>query len=44
MCIRDRLWPKADGLQLTPEISTGAARPMVALCELAPSVAVTVAL
>ena len=38
------LWPRLAGLQVTPEIRTGATRLMVAVCELLPSVAVTVAL
>ena len=38
------LCPRLVGLQATPETSTGATRPMVAVCELAPRVAVTVAL
>ena len=38
------LCPRLVGLQTTPETSTGASRLMVAVCELVPSVAVTVAL
>ena len=38
------LWPRLAGLQATPETRTGATRLMVAVCELLPSVAVTVAL
>ena len=38
------LWPKLVGLQATPDTRTGACRLIVAVCELAPSVAVTVAL
>src|SRR5580704_13307399 len=38
------LWPRLTGLQATPETRTGATRPMVAVCELEPRVAVTVAL
>jgi hypothetical protein len=38
------LGPRLVGLQATPETSTGASRLIVAVCELAPSVAVTVAL
>ena len=38
------LCPRLVGLQATPETSTGAARLMVAVCELLPRVAVTVAL
>src|SRR5271170_1672704 len=37
------LWPRLVGLQARPETSTGANRLMVAVCELAPRVAVTVA-
>jgi hypothetical protein len=37
------LWPRLDGLHDTPEIRTGATRLMVAVCELTPRVAVTVA-
>ena len=49
-CVRLRLQlleapgPKADGLHATPDTSTGAARLIVAVCELVPKVAVTVAL
>jgi hypothetical protein len=38
------LGPRVVGLQATPETSTGANRLMVAVCELVPRVAVTVAL
>ena len=38
------LCPRLVGLHATPETSTGASRLMVAVCELVPSVAVTVAL
>jgi hypothetical protein len=38
------LWPRFAGLHTTPETNTGANRLIVAVCELAPSVAVTVAL
>ena len=38
------LCPRLAGLQATPETSIGATRLMVAVCELVPSVAVTVAL
>ena len=38
------LWPRLVGLHATPETSTGANRLIVAVCELLPSVAVTVAL
>ena len=38
------LCPRLVGLQATPETSTGASRLIVAVCELLPSVAVTVAL
>jgi hypothetical protein len=38
------LCPRLVGLQATPETSTGASRLMVAVCELLPRVAVTVAL
>ena len=38
------LWPRLAGLHATPDTSTGACRLIVAVCELAPSVAVTVAL
>jgi len=38
------LCPRLVGLQATPETSTGASRPIVAVCELVPRVAVTVAL
>jgi hypothetical protein len=38
------LWPRLAGLQATPDTRTGATRPTVAVCELLPSVAVTVAL
>ena len=38
------LWPRLVGLQATLEIRTGATRLMVAVFELAPRVAVTVAL
>ena len=37
------LCPRLVGLHATPEISTGARRLMVAVCELVPRVAVTVA-
>ena len=37
------LWPRVAGLQATPETSTGASRLTLALCELVPKVAVTVA-
>jgi hypothetical protein len=36
--------PRVVGLQATPDTSTGASRPIVAVCELLPRVAVTVAL
>jgi len=38
------LCPRLVGLQVTPETSTGASRLIVALCELLPNVAVTLAL
>jgi hypothetical protein len=38
------LCPRLVGLQATPETSTGASRLIVAVCELRPSVPVTVAL
>ena len=38
------LWPRLVGLQVRVDTRTGASRPMVAVCELVPSVAVTVAL
>ena len=38
------LCPRAVGLQATPETRTGASRLIVAVCELLPRVAVTVAL
>ncbi len=38
------LCPRLVGLHTTPDTSTGASRLIVAVCELAPSVAVTVAL
>ena len=38
------LWPRLVALQAMPDTSTGASRPIVAVCELLPSVAVTVAL
>ena len=38
------LWPRLVGLHATPETSTGANRLIVAVCELLPRVAVTVAL
>jgi hypothetical protein len=38
------LCPRLVGIQATPETSTGAKRPIVAVCELLPRVAVTVAL
>ena len=38
------LWPRLVGLHATPEISAGASRLMVAVFELLPRVAVTVAL
>ena len=38
------LWPRLAGLQATVETRTGACRLMVAVCELAPRVAVTVPL
>ena len=38
------LWPRLAGLHATPDTSTGACRLIEAVCELAPSVAVTVAL
>ncbi len=38
------LCPRLVGLQTTPETNTGANRLIVAVCELTPSVAVTVAL
>ena len=38
------LCPRLVGLHATPETSTGASRPIVAVCELLPRVAVTVAL
>ena len=38
------LWPRLAGLHATPDTSTGACRLSPAVCELAPSVAVTVAL
>jgi hypothetical protein len=38
------LCPRVAGLQATPETSTGASRPIIAVCELSPRVAVTVAL
>ena len=38
------LCPRVAGLHTTPETSTGASRMMVAVCELAPRVAVTVPL
>jgi hypothetical protein len=37
-------WPRLVGLQDTPETRTGAARAIVAVCELPPRVAVTAAL
>ena len=37
------LWPRLDGVQATPETRPGAERPTVAVWELTPSVAVTVA-
>jgi hypothetical protein len=38
------LCPRLVGLQVMPETGTGAKRPIVAVCELLPRVAVTVAL
>jgi len=38
------LCPRLAGLHTTPDTKTGATRPIVAVCELPPSVAVTVAL
>jgi hypothetical protein len=38
------LCPRLVGLQATPDTKTGATRPIIAVCELPPSVAVTVAL
>ena len=36
-------WPRLAGVQATPETSTGASRPIAAVCELLPRLAVTVA-
>ena len=38
------LWPRLAGTHATPETSTGATRPIMAVWELVPRVAVTVAL